>query len=141
MYTYTIKQTQTYRQVCMYMYTNRYTQANVKISEMIVLTFISLYIVSFQFSENARKRFRYPDAPKIDMRDPAMSVLEQTGQIDLIGLKRLATVQMTNAAMDAIDGGATPKVKNSKSIINFICLTFVQDIILLNVFFQFFSWC
>ena len=40
-----------------------------------------------------------------------MSILEQTGQIDLTGLKRLCTIQMTNAAMAAIDGTSTPKVQ------------------------------
>jgi hypothetical protein len=60
----------------------------------------------------APKKFRYPDAPRVEMRDPALSVLEQTGQIDLAGLKRLATVHMTASAMKAIDGSSTPKVSN-----------------------------
>ena len=62
------------------------------------------------FSANSRKRFRYPDAPRIDIRDPAMSVLDQSGQIDLQGLKRLSTIQMTSCAIGAIDGTSTPKV-------------------------------
>ena len=39
-----------------------------------------------------------------------MSVLEQSGQLDLNGLKRLSTIHMTASAMAAFDGTGTPKV-------------------------------
>ena len=51
-----------------------------------------------------RQRFRYPDAPRIDIRDNAMLVLENAAQLDLKGLKRMAAIHMAGVALDAIDG-------------------------------------
>jgi hypothetical protein len=58
----------------------------------------------------ARMNFRYPDAPRIDLRDPAMAILEQRGQIDIVGLKRQATIHLAASALNAIEGTGTPKV-------------------------------
>ena len=51
-----------------------------------------------------RQRFRYPDAPRIDVRDPAILVLENAAQLDLTGLKRMSAIHMAGVALDAIDG-------------------------------------
>ena len=40
-----------------------------------------------------------------------MDVLDLSGKIDLQGLKRQATIQMTASAVAAIDGTSTPQVR------------------------------
>jgi hypothetical protein len=67
--------------------------------------------------EATRQRFRYPDAPRIDLRDPAMTVLDQMGQIDLLGLKRLSTIHMAACAVKAIDGEGPMKVPDYGKIL------------------------
>lgn len=66
----------------------------------------------------ARMKFRYPDAPRIDLRDPALSILEQRGQIDVVGLKRQASVHLAASALKAIEGTGTPKVPPSATFLS-----------------------
>jgi hypothetical protein len=53
-----------------------------------------------------RQRFRYPDAPRVDLRDPALKVImENQGKLDTASVKRLATVYMASHAVEMMDTG------------------------------------
>ena len=60
--------------------------------------------------EKTQQRFPYSDAPRVQIRDPALLVLETSAMADMTGLKRLSTVHLAGAAVDAIDGEHPPMI-------------------------------
>ena len=58
--------------------------------------------------EKTQQRFQFSDAPRVQIRDPALLVLDNAAMADMSGLKRLSTVHMAGAALDAIDGQHPP---------------------------------